>query len=110
MYYQGAYEYDNIRNAWKPLSSDEYFFVENLSQIPGFSYDDLLAPTNTRAEDGNGLLYTDEGNIWVDTGDYTDKINRDALNKKWFTLYMIVDNTTENEAVSAQCEINNERL
>ena len=111
MYYQGAYEYDFTRNRWKPITDDEFFFVESLAQVPGFSYDDLEAPANTRASDGSGLLYADEGNIWVDTGDYSDKINKDALNKKWFSLYLKVDNTSSSgEIVSAQIEINNERL
>ena len=111
MYYQGAYEYDSARNQWKPVIDDEFFFVESLAQVPGFSYDDLEAPANTRTSDGSGLLYADEGNIWVDTGDYSDKINKDALNKKWFSLYLKVDNTSSSgEIVLAQVEINNERL
>ena len=113
MYYQGAYQ--NTGNGWQPITTEEYFFVETLNQIPGFTFDDLNVPTNARDADGNSLLYTDENNIWVDTGDYSDKINKDALNKKWFSLYLIVnnENTQEDgtgEVVTCEIEINNERL
>ena len=113
MYYQGAYQ--NTGKGWQPITTEEYFFVETLNQIPGFTFDDLNVPTNARDADGNSLLYTDENNIWVDTGDYNDKINKDALNKKWFSLYLIVnnENTQEDgtgEVVTCEIEINNERL
>ena len=112
LYYQGAYEWIATSSSWKPITSDEYFFVESLSQIPGFSYDDLNAPSNTRNSDGNGLLYTEENNIWVDTGDYSDNMNKEALNKKWFTLYLIVDNTDSGvgEQVNCEIEINNTKI
>lgn len=113
IYYQGAYQ--NTGKGWQPITTEEYFFVETLNQIPGFTFDDLNVPTNARDADGNSLLYTDENNIWVDTGDYSDKINKDALNKKWFSLYLIVnnENTQEDgtgEVVTCEIEINNERL
>ena len=112
LYYQGAYEWIATSSSWRPITSDEYFFVESLSQIPGFSYDDLNAPSNTRNSDGNGLLYTEENNIWVDTGDYSDNMNKEALNKKWFTLYLIVDNTDSDvgEQVNCEIEINNTKI
>ena len=117
LYYQGAYQY--LNRGWQPITSDEYFFVETLAQIPGFTYDDLQVPSNARNADGNGLLYTDDNNIWVDTGDYSDKINKDALNRKWFVFYMVVNNenvevtedgTTGEEVVSCQVRIANYKI
>ena len=106
VYLQGIYEYQNGR--WVVDYSAEFMFVENLSQIPNYTYDSLLTPQNCRDENNN-LLWEDTGNLWVDTNNYTDRVNKIALNKKWFILYLTVDNTGDSEVVRCQIQINNER-
>ena len=106
MYLQGIWEYQNGK--WVSDYSAEFMFVETLSQVPGYDYDSLLTPQNCR-DDNNNLLWEDTGNLWVDTNNYRDRVNKAALNKKWFMLYLTVDNTGDSEVVRCQIQINNER-
>lgn len=107
IYYQGAYQY--VNSSWQALTDNEYIFVETLSQIPGYTYQDLNVPSNAQGSDNSSLLYTDENNLWVDTADYNFRRNQATLNEKWFDLYLIVNNSTDTESISCEIEINNER-
>lgn len=114
-YYQGVYTWSD--RVWSANTEDEFVFVENLSQIPGFSYDDLSVPENVRSITGdNGILWAEEGNVWVDTGNYVDRYNKNVLNTKWILLRLLVDNTnstadtSDAEIVTSQIEVNDERL
>ena len=106
IYYSGAYNY--INSTWQAQTDKEYFFIESLSQVPGFSYQDLNAPSNTQNSDNNTLSYTDDNNLWVETN-YNFRQNQAVLNMKWFTLYLLIDNTTDTEIVNCNIQIKNER-
>ena len=47
---------------------------------------------------------------WLDNGEYSDKINKDLLNNRWFMVYLVVNNTSDTEVVRSTIEINIERI
>lgn len=107
-YYKGIYTY--AAGKWTANTDDEFLFVENLDQIPGYTYDDLSVPENARnTTDNKSLNFAEEGNVWVDVGEYSARHNKDLINTKWFMYYLTVDNTTEEEKVNAILEIMVER-
>ena len=115
LYYQGVYVWQGT--SWQPNTEDEFLFVENLSQIPGFDYDSLQVPENARSTAGdNDLLWTEEGNVWVDTGEYVDRVNKNIITSRWILLYLVVDNTnstaetSDQESVKCDIQINSERV
>ena len=114
-YYQGVYQWSDGR--WYVNNEDEFMFIENLSQIPGFSYDDLSVPENVRSTTGdNGINWAEEGNVWIDSGNFVDRYNNNIIAEKWIMLRLIVDNTnstsgtSDQESVISQIEINDERV
>lgn len=108
-YYAGIYNWKN--NQWVPNTTAEYLFIENISQVQDSTYDSLEVPENARVNDGSGVvLFEEEGNVWLDNGEYSDKINKDLLNNRWFMVYLVVNNTSDTEVVRSTIEINIERI
>ena len=108
-YYAGIYNWDG--NQWVANTTAEYFFIENINQVENATYDTLGAPENTRATDSSGnLLWAEEGNVWLDSGEYSDRINKNLLNQRWFLCYLTVNNTSDTEVVRCTMEINNQRV
>lgn len=92
-----------------PDYSTEFMFLENISNVSGSSFSSLSVPQNCQGS--NGVInWTDSGNIWVDSQNYTGKINKEIFNKKWFLLQLIVDNTGDTESIICNISINNERV
>ena len=108
-YYAGIYNY--VDRTWQPKTTAEYFFIENINQISNGTYDSVNAPQNTRATDDSGdLLFADEGNVWLDNGEYTENQNKNLLNNRWFLCYLVVNNEGSSETVNCTMEINQERV
>ena len=108
-YYAGIYNWKN--NQWVPNTTAEYLFIENISQVQDSTYDSLEVPENARVDDGSGVvLFEEEGNVWLDNGEYSDKINKYLLNNRWFMVYLVVNNTSDTEVVRSTIEINIERI
>ena len=107
-YYKGIYTY--AAGKWTANTDDEFLFVESIYQIPGYSYDNLNIPQNARSTTVDGEIdFAEEGNVWVDVGEYSDRHNKDLINTKWFMYYLVVDNTTDTEKVNATLELMAER-
>ena len=108
-YYAGIYNY--VDRTWKAKTTAEYFFIENISQVQGGSYDLINAPENTRATDDSGdLLFIEEGNVWLDNGEYIENQNKNLLNNRWFLCYLVVNNEDDTETVNSTMEINQNRV
>ena len=94
----------------KSFGDINYVFISNLSSLPdGTTYDSVQAPANTRGENGE-LLFTEENNIWVDSKDFAERLNKSYFNHKWFILYLTVDDTSGTEVVNCTIEISDERI
>lgn len=107
-YLKGIYTY--AAGKWTANTDDEFLFVESLDQIPGYTFDDLNVPENARnTTDNKSLNFAEEGNIWVDVGEYSSRYNKNLINSKWFLYYLTVDNTTDTEVVRAVLENSAER-
>lgn len=105
-YLKGAYLYTN--NNLVPIINEEYVFIENLNQIQDSTFETLSVPENCQGEDNN-LLWTDDNNSWIDTSDYINTINKQMLSKKWFRVYLIVNNNVSQNNVSCIIKIYNNR-
>ena len=107
-YLQGIYNFKNYK--WVPNYEEEFIFLENLSQIDNLTFEDLKVPNNAQGENGE-LKFIEEGNIWVDSGDYIDRINTNLISSKWFTFFMKVKNDDAGqEQVDCQFISNNKRI
>lgn len=110
VYTEGIYTW-NISSGtgkWVADYSTDYIFVDNLSQVPGYTYETFKVPENCRDANGN-IIWTDSGNAWIDIVDYCMAINKNVLNRKWFMFYCVIDNTGANEVVTCYMSINDER-
>ena len=109
IYYSGIYNWDGRK--WVPNTTAEYFFIENINQVSDSDYDSLGVPENARATDDSGnLLWEEEGNVWLDNGEYTSRINKEVLDSRWFLCYLTVNNTSDTEVVRCTMEINDHRV
>lgn len=114
-YNPGIYTYDKGTRSWSAYTDTEYIYVDNLSQLPEEfgDYDSFGTPENCRDTDistGN-LMWEDTGNVWIDSQNYFAEINKAALNKKWFMLYLIVKaNEDGTEDISCEIQINQKRI
>ena len=99
-----------LKGNYKSLGDTSYIFISNLSSLPsGTTYDSVQAPANTRGKNGE-LLFTEANNVWVDSKDFAERLNKSYFNHKWFILYLTVDNTSGTEVVNCTIEISDERI
>ena len=104
-YDPGIYIYKN--NDWELYTDEEFIYIENKSQLS--SDIEFSAPLNC-IDSSNNLQWTDEDNVWIDMPNYFNDINKKALNKKWFMLYLIVNtNDDGTEDITCEIKINNNR-
>lgn len=108
--YEALGESPYVKSNYKSFGDINYVFISNLSSLPdGTTYDSIQAPTNTRGENGE-LLFTEENNIWVDSNDFAERLNKSYFNNKWFILYLTIDNTGDTEVVNCTIEISDDRI
>ena len=108
--YRAIGENPYLKGNYKSLGDTSYIFISNLSSLPsGATYDSIQAPANTRGKNGE-LLFTEANNVWVDSKDFAERLNKSYFNHKWFILYLTVDNTSGTEVVNCTIEISDERI
>lgn len=108
--YEALGENPYVKSNYKSFGDINYVFVSNLSSLPdGTTYDSVQAPANTRGENGE-LLFTEENNIWVDSNDFAERLNKSYFNNRWFILYLTIDNTGDTEVVNCTIEISDSRI
>ena len=107
-YDPGIYIYKN--NDWELYTDEEFIYIENKSQLSELPSDiEFSFPPNC-IDSSNNLQWTDENNVWIDMPNYFNDINKKALNKKWFMLYLIVNtNDDGTEDITCEIKINNNR-
>lgn len=105
-YLKGIYK--TLNNKLVPDYEAEFMFLEKITDVENGSFDNLKVPLNCQGNDGI-INWTEEGNYYIDNNNYTEEINKEQFDKKWFLLYLIVDNA-EQENINCQISINNERV
>lgn len=109
-YYKGIYTYEN--NKWVPDYSKTFMFLESLDDVNltgGTTYDGLSVPENCQSTN-DVINWEDDGNVWLDFEQHVKRVNSDIFDKKWFLLYLIVNETADSETVTCQIQMNNGRV
>ena len=107
--------YSNAEHVTANINGTDYsipsfIYIENKSQLSELPSDiEFSFPPNC-IDSSNDLQWTDENNVWIDMPNYFNDINKKALNKKWFMLYLIVNtNDDGTEDITCEIKINNNR-
>lgn len=107
-YYQGVYQFTG--GTWQIYTLAEYYWIDDMSQVPYYTYDMLNAPTNTQTEDGTGIEWADEGNVWIDDNGLILENNLRILEQNWFRVYLtIINDDSGTPVVNSIIEVSTER-
>lgn len=85
-YGMGPYTWDHLLG-WQIQSEFEYFFLENIKQAPGSTFDSLGVPINCQSTFGN-INFQEVNNIWIDTENVNAR-NKELLNRYWYEFYFV---------------------
>lgn len=108
-YVPGIYVFNNGR--WKQQSDRAYLFIENLSQVPGETFDTLLVPSNCRNTANNSLKFMTTGNVWIDDFGIAIESGKETLSQKWFLSYLVINKDINgNEFCNATMQMNNSKV
>lgn len=119
LYSSGLYVYTDEKG-WQPDLTAEYIFIDDLdyvSEIEGVSFDSLGVPEQCRGID-NSIMWVDSvenGNgqeqvydyIWIENNHMNTK-NKETLNRAWFTMYFISDNTKKENQFTCEIRVRGE--
>lgn len=96
----GTYKWLAQDKDWEEIPGKEFLFVESLSQIPGYNFDDFYVPLNCRDKDGETILYGDgtiksgqleidsyNSTVWLDNLSDASDTMENILASKWLTLF-----------------------
>lgn len=87
IYYPGVYTWDDTVD-WQIQREYDYIFLDNLSQFPGKTFDDLNAPSDCRDSLTGNLNWSDTDTAWVEANNI-NKYNKELIDKFWYEFYFV---------------------
>lgn len=104
----GIYKYNTITEEWE-LQAEDYYFLENISQVDGATYESLDVPTVAQGENGEILWYDETENpnsdlLYIDSH-LINELNTKAFNDRWFLIVLKVIRENNNSTVTCDIRI-----
>lgn len=102
----GIYKYNSLTESWD-LQAEDYYFLENVSQVEGATYESLGVPTVAQGTNGEILWYDEnqaqeDGLVYIDSR-LVSELNTKAFNDRWFLIVLKV--VRKNNVSNVSCDI-----